>query len=67
MQLNPLRQTLPRRQPLATQEPASCEYVVVIHTPLVCGHDAFVLEEEPLATINCVMVDADGKVCCPLC
>lgn len=42
-------------------EEATCVYKIVVATPLLCAHAAFVPGEQPAATIRCVALPAEEK------
>ena len=37
----------------SVKEPVTCHYVLTLATPLLCAHDAFRVEEAPVAHIRC--------------
>ncbi|KAK9814659.1 hypothetical protein WJX72_009344 [[Myrmecia] bisecta] len=43
------------------KEPATCHYLLTLHTPRLCKHPQFHLPEPPLAHIVCIPYDPDPK------
>eukprot|EP00898_Chlorokybus_atmophyticus_P008855 jgi/Chlat1/8971/Chrsp94S08334 len=43
------------------KEPLSCKYVLTYFTPVLCKHEEFRLEEQPIQHINCYLAEADDS------
>ena len=45
----------------SVKEPVTCHYVLTLATPLLCAHDAFRVEEAPVAHIRCRATASEGE------